>query len=168
MATLPAPVSSIDLRAVMVCPTWRSLGLMRGFAREPGGAARWRHHGQPKETFVFELTDGATEALSRAEMPALWNAEQSQWQIQSPRFGTTRRAKSADFNAATASRSPSSTEITIQPGIADSRSYRMVVIGSSSTLSAATLVESPTSTANSARPSVTLPAALIIASCDWV
>ena len=28
---------------------WRSLGLTRGFAREPGGAARWRHHGQPKE-----------------------------------------------------------------------------------------------------------------------
>ncbi len=32
---------------------WRSLGLTRGFAREPGGAARWRHHGQPKEVFVF-------------------------------------------------------------------------------------------------------------------
>ena len=24
---------------------WRSLGLTRGFAREPGGSARWRHHG---------------------------------------------------------------------------------------------------------------------------
>ena len=49
---------------------WRSLGFTRGFAREPGGAARWRHHGQPKEVFVFELTDGAPEALSRVEMPA--------------------------------------------------------------------------------------------------
>ena len=39
-------------------------------------AARWRHHGQPKEVFVFELTDGAPEALSRVEMPANWNTEQ--------------------------------------------------------------------------------------------
>ncbi len=38
---------------------WRSLGFTRGFAREPGGAARWRHHGQPKEIFVYELTEGA-------------------------------------------------------------------------------------------------------------
>ena len=28
---------------------WRSLGLTHGYAREPGGSARWRHHGQPKE-----------------------------------------------------------------------------------------------------------------------
>ena len=55
---------------------WRSLGLTRGFAREPGGSARWRHHGQPKEIFVFELTDAAAEALSRTEVPAHWNAEQ--------------------------------------------------------------------------------------------
>ena len=54
---------------------WRSLGLTRGFAREPGGSARWRHHGQPKEIFVFELTDAAAEALSRTEVPAHWNAE---------------------------------------------------------------------------------------------
>ncbi len=25
----------------------------------PASVARWRHHGQPKEIFVFELTDGA-------------------------------------------------------------------------------------------------------------
>ena len=37
--------------------------------------ARWRHHGQPKEIFVFELTDAAAEALSRTEVPAHWNAE---------------------------------------------------------------------------------------------
>ena len=37
---------------------WRSLGLTRG-SREPGGSARWRHHGQPKEIFVFELPTGA-------------------------------------------------------------------------------------------------------------
>ena len=55
---------------------WRSLGLTRGFAREPGGAARWRHHGRPKEIFVYELTDGAAEALSRVEMPVNWRAEQ--------------------------------------------------------------------------------------------
>ena len=49
---------------------WRSLGLTRGYAREPGGSARWRHHGQPKELFVFELTAHGTEALSQAETPA--------------------------------------------------------------------------------------------------
>ena len=65
---------------------WRSLGFTRGFAREPGGAARWRHHGQPKEVFVFELTDGAAEALSRVEIPAHWNAEQHTEPMTAPRL----------------------------------------------------------------------------------
>ena len=65
---------------------WRSLGLTRGFAREPGGAARWRHHGQPKEIFVFELTDAAAEALSRTEVPAHWNAEQHTEPMAAPRL----------------------------------------------------------------------------------
>ena len=55
---------------------WHSLGLTRGFGREPGGAARFRHHGQPKEIFMYELTDGAAEALSRDAIPESWNAEQ--------------------------------------------------------------------------------------------
>ena len=55
---------------------WRSLGLTRGFGREPGGAARFRHHGRPKEIFMYELTDGAAEALSRDAVPESWNAEQ--------------------------------------------------------------------------------------------
>ena len=55
---------------------WRSLGLTRGFGREPGGAARFRHHGQPKEIFMYELTDGAAEALSRDAIPESWDAEQ--------------------------------------------------------------------------------------------
>ena len=54
---------------------WRSLGLTRGFAREPGGSARWRHHGRPKEIFVFELTANAAEVLSQAETPAQWHGE---------------------------------------------------------------------------------------------
>ncbi len=65
---------------------WRSLGLTRGFAREPGGAARWRHHGQPKEVFVFELTDGAPCALSRLEMPANWSTEQHTEPMAAPRL----------------------------------------------------------------------------------
>ena len=65
---------------------WRSLGLTRGFAREPGGSARWRHHGQPKEIFVFELTDAAAEALSRTEVPAHWNAEQHTGPMAAPRL----------------------------------------------------------------------------------
>ena len=54
---------------------WRSLGRTRGYAREPGGSARWRHHGQPKEIFVFELTANAAEALSQAETPVHWHGE---------------------------------------------------------------------------------------------
>ena len=65
---------------------WRSLGMTRGFARDPGAAPRWRHHGQPKEVFVFELTDGAAEALSRAEIPANWNAEQHSEPMTAPRL----------------------------------------------------------------------------------
>ena len=55
---------------------WRSLGLTRGFARGSGGAARWRHHGQPKEIFMYELTEGAAEALGRDGIPDAWNAAQ--------------------------------------------------------------------------------------------
>ena len=54
---------------------WRSLGMTRGFARDPGAVPRWRHHGQPKEIFVFELTDGAVEALSWTETPENWHGE---------------------------------------------------------------------------------------------
>ena len=32
---------------------WRWLGLTRGYSREPGGSARWRVNGQPKEVFVY-------------------------------------------------------------------------------------------------------------------
>ncbi len=38
-------------------------------ARESGGAARWRHHGQHREIFMYELADAAAEALSRDEIP---------------------------------------------------------------------------------------------------
>ncbi len=55
---------------------WRSLGLTRGFARESGGAARWRYHGQPKEIFLYQLTPDAPEALSRNELPKEWHAQQ--------------------------------------------------------------------------------------------
>ena len=65
---------------------WRSLGLTRGYAREPGGSARWRHHGQPKESFVFELTEGAAEALSRTETPAHWNGEAHTEPMAAPRL----------------------------------------------------------------------------------
>ena len=54
---------------------WRSPGLTRGYAREPGGTARWRHHGQPREIFVFELTESAVEALSQVETPAHLHGE---------------------------------------------------------------------------------------------
>ena len=65
---------------------WRSLGPTRGFAREPGGAARWRHHGQPKELFVYELTEGAAAALSRDETPAHWHGEPRTEPMAAPRL----------------------------------------------------------------------------------
>ena len=63
---------------------WRSLGMTRGFARKPGGAARWRHHGQPKEIFVFELSANAAEKLSRSDTPTHWNAVQHTEQMAAP------------------------------------------------------------------------------------
>ena len=65
---------------------WRSLGLTRGYARPPGGPARWRQHGQPKEIFVFELTANAAEALSRAETPAQWHGEPRTGPMAAPRL----------------------------------------------------------------------------------
>ena len=65
---------------------WRSLGLTRGYAREPGGAARWRHHGQPKELFVFELTANAAEALSQVEMPPDWHGAPRTEPMAAPRL----------------------------------------------------------------------------------
>ncbi len=34
---------------------WRRLGLTKGFFRLPGGSARWRRNGQPKEIYMREL-----------------------------------------------------------------------------------------------------------------
>ncbi len=51
---------------------WQSFGLTRGFARESGGSARWRYHGQPKEVFMFNLVDNAKEVLSQEELPPEW------------------------------------------------------------------------------------------------
>ena len=48
---------------------WQSLGLTRGFSRAPGGTARWRRHGQPKEVLVFPLAKHAREALCADEAP---------------------------------------------------------------------------------------------------
>ena len=65
---------------------WRSLVLTRGYAREPGGPARWRHHGQPKEIFVFELSANAPEALSGVETPAQWHGEPRTESMAAPRL----------------------------------------------------------------------------------
>ena len=53
---------------------WMRLGRTRGFSREPGGAARWREHGRPKEVFVYETETDATAALRRDELPDDWRA----------------------------------------------------------------------------------------------
>ena len=52
---------------------WVSLGFTRGFAREPGGTARWRAHGRPKEVFVYEVEQDAAAALRGDELPGDWH-----------------------------------------------------------------------------------------------
>ena len=51
---------------------WRRLGLTRGFSRVPGGSARWRKNGQPKEVYVYALEAQAREALCATQEPAEW------------------------------------------------------------------------------------------------
>ena len=52
---------------------WHSLGLTRGFSRQPGVIARFHHHGQPKEIFLYDLSNGnASKALSQDEIPDHW------------------------------------------------------------------------------------------------
>ena len=53
---------------------WRSLGRTRGYSREPGGSARWRENGRPKEVFVYEMEKDAPAALCCGELPGDWRA----------------------------------------------------------------------------------------------
>ena len=54
---------------------WVLLGRTRGFSREPGGTARWRENGRPKEVYVYELENGAASALRGGELPGGWRAD---------------------------------------------------------------------------------------------
>lgn len=54
---------------------WVWLGRTRGFSREPGGTARWRGNGQPKEVYVYEMGSGAAAALGGVELPDDWRAD---------------------------------------------------------------------------------------------
>lgn len=51
---------------------WQSLGLTQGYSREPGGSARWRVNGQPKEVFVFALEPDAAAVLRQSEARVDW------------------------------------------------------------------------------------------------
>ena len=53
---------------------WRSLGRTRGYSREPGGSARWRENGRPKEVHVYEMEKDAPAALCCGELPGDWRA----------------------------------------------------------------------------------------------
>ena len=49
---------------------WCSLGLTRGFSRASGRSVRFRHHGEPKEIFMYDLINGnAPEALCQEPLP---------------------------------------------------------------------------------------------------
>ena len=54
---------------------WVWLGRTRGFAREPGGSARWREHGRPKEVYVYDLGTGGAAALRADALPGDCRAE---------------------------------------------------------------------------------------------
>ena len=60
-----------DMRA----SNWMSLGRTRGHSRKPGGSARWREHGRPKEAFVHGMEKDAPSALCRGELPGDWRAD---------------------------------------------------------------------------------------------
>ncbi len=81
---------------------WQSLGFTRGFSREPGGSARWRHNGQKKEVFVFDLTRDAQRLLCDDEVPGSCRVDGA---VELPDDGTLRSlhdifARMKDFRKA--------------------------------------------------------------------
>ena len=57
---------------------WRHLGRTGGFARQPGPTPRWRHHGQPKEVYVYELQPDARARLSQPADEPHWRGPPKQ------------------------------------------------------------------------------------------
>ena len=55
---------------------WQSLGLTRGFARRPGAAPHWHHHGQAKEVFVIPLHADARQMLCADTAPHAMNGSE--------------------------------------------------------------------------------------------
>ena len=49
--------------------------MTRGYRRQPGGSARWSHHGQPKEIFLYPLQPDACQQLSRLEDAPDWSSQ---------------------------------------------------------------------------------------------
>ncbi len=48
------------------------VGFTPGYARRPAAAPHWVHHGQAKETCMYELTPGARAALSALDEGGDW------------------------------------------------------------------------------------------------
>ena len=65
---------------------WLSLGLTSGYARQPGGAPRWRRHGRPKEILVYELQPNAARILSQPEEDASWQGPPLGAPLDAPRL----------------------------------------------------------------------------------
>ena len=57
---------------------WRHLGRTGGFARQPGATTRWRHHGHPKEVYVYELQADARACLSQPAGEPDWRGPPKQ------------------------------------------------------------------------------------------
>ena len=67
----PARFAGTGYRA----PNWRPPGRTAGYARRPGPVPRWRHHGQPKEVFVYEMEPDARARLGREAAEPDWQGE---------------------------------------------------------------------------------------------
>ncbi len=48
---------------------WHSLGRTRGYGRVPGATPNWHYHGQPKEVYVYSLTDDCRDQLCGTAVP---------------------------------------------------------------------------------------------------
>ena len=65
---------------------WRSLGMTGGYARQPGAAPDWRHHGQRKEILVFELQANAGAALRQPAEEPDWQGPARTAPLEAPRL----------------------------------------------------------------------------------
>jgi hypothetical protein len=63
---------------------WQRLGMTQGYSREPGGRARWRRNGKPKQVYVYPLRADARDVLRGEEEPAAWQLREKREPMAAP------------------------------------------------------------------------------------